>query len=145
MKTQTLKTLFLGILLLAFVQDASGQIGESRRDIIKEKGRDYEKGVTDEGNNYIGYEEEFTTERSGTYTRYKAYFFTKFDDGSEVCHSWKIIEPSSETNPWVSTFKRDLVEIGYMKWKDYESNIIYTVKVDEGFCIVSAWFDFDKQ
>ena len=147
MKNKIWKSLILGMCLIASSEQSFGQIGQNRRDIIKEKGYDYKPGTADDGTKYISYKEEFTTEQSGTYTRLKAIYFTTIDDGTDICHYWRIYEPSSETNPWVSYFKKRFVEVDYMKWKDYESNIIYELDVEDidGICIITAWYDFKKQ
>jgi hypothetical protein len=118
---------------------------QTRSDIIKETGYDYESGTTDDGTKYIVYQKELTTEQSGTYTRHKVIYFTTLDDGTEICNFWKVLEPSSETNPIVAYFKKNMVEVDYMKWKDYESGVLYEIEVEDGICIINAWYDFEKQ
>lgn len=145
MNTKIWKALMLGIILMTSLQQSFAQIGQSRSDIIKEKGYSYKSGTADDGTKYITYEEEFSTEQSGTYTQYMGIYFSTIDDGTEICHFWKIVEPSSETNPWVSYFKKNMVEVEYMRWKDYESNILYKLEVEDGICIITAWYDFKKQ
>jgi hypothetical protein len=145
MQTKIWKTLVLGTILIIASHESFGQIGQIRSDIIKEEGFNYESGTADDGTKYIAYEKEFTTEQSGTYTQYKVIYFMTLDDGTEFCHYWKILEPSSETNPNVAYFKKNLVEVDYMKWKDYESGVIYTIDVEDGLCIITAWYDIEKQ
>ena len=145
MKNKIWKALILGTILIASTQQSFGQIGKSRNDIIKELEYDYEPGTTDDGMKYISYGEEFTTEKSGTYTRYKFIYFFTNDDGTETCHFWMILEPSSEINSWVSYFNKELVKIEYMKWKDYETNILYTLDIEDGVCITTAKYDLNKQ
>lgn len=126
-------------------QTVFAQIGQTRADIIEDKGTNYEAGITDDGTKYIVYKKVFTTEPSGTFTRHKVIYFIILDNGKEVCHIWKHLEPASETNTNVAYFKKNMVEIDYMTWKDYETNIIYEIKVDEGLCVTTVSYDFDKQ
>lgn len=145
MQNKIWKTLVIGVILIGSIQHSFGQIGHSRSEIIKEKGYDYESGTTDDGTKYISYEEDVTTEQSGTYTQLKVIYFITTDDGTETCVGYRILEPSSETNTNVALLKKSFVEIDYMKWKDYEKEIIYTIEVKEGVCILTASFDFEKQ
>lgn len=139
-----LKITVSGILLSVFSISSNAQILQSRSEIIKERGYDYESGVTDSGTKYIYYDEETSTEQSGSYIRRKVFYFASLDDGTEYCQYWKILEPASETNPNVAYFKKRMVEVGKMKWKDYETNVLYTIEVAEGFCVITAWYDTDN-
>lgn len=38
-----------------------------------------------------------------------------------------------------------MVQIEYMTWKDYETNIIYKFDVEDGICTITASYDFEKQ
>ncbi|SDX33034.1 hypothetical protein SAMN05216556_1255 [Aequorivita viscosa] len=38
-----------------------------------------------------------------------------------------------------------MVEIEYMKWKNYETGVVYKLEVEDGVCIITAWYDFEKQ
>jgi len=141
-------TIKYSIALIAFLtfsyETVLAQIHQSRSAIVKEYGYDYSEGVTNDGTKYISYKKDMKTIPSGSYTRTKAYYFTKLDDGTEICYLWKIIEPSSETNTNVAGYKSKLVELGYMQWKDYETNIIYEIEVKDGLCITTAWWDNKK-
>ncbi len=145
MNKLNLQILTFGLMLCFSVLKVNGQVLQSRSDIIKENGYGYESGVTDDGTKYIYYDKEVTTEQSGKYTQCKAIYFTKLDDGTEICKFWRILEPKSETNPNVSYMKKNFVEVDYMKWKDYETGILYKIEVEEGLCITTAWYDFEKQ
>ena len=125
-------------------QTIKAQIFQTREDIIKENGYSYTSGVTDDGTKYIYYNKELNTKASGKYTHRKAIYFMKLDNGSEICYMWKILEPSSETNSNVAYYKSKYVEIAYMQWKDYERNIIYDIVVEDGFCVITAWWDDKK-
>src|SRR5690554_2380315 len=145
MRSNILNLLTLGFLMAVSIQNSYGQILKSRSDIIKEKGYSYESGITDDGIKYIYYDQEFNSEQSGEYSQRKIIYFTSLDDGTEICYLWKILEPSSETNPWVSYFKKNMVEVDYLKWKDYETGVLYKLKVEEGLCVITAIFDFKNQ
>lgn len=140
-----IKSIFVltNLLLLGF-HPIKAQLLQTRADIIKENGYGYTSGITDDGTKYITYETKVKTNASGNYTRVKAIYFTKLDNGTEICYMWKILEPSSETNSNVALFKKDFVEISYMRWKDYEHNIIYDIEVKDGICIITAWWDIEK-
>jgi hypothetical protein len=145
MRKNIMQILTLGIIMAFSIQQSYGQIAQSRSDIIKENGYSYESGTADDGTKYIYYDKEFTSEQSGKYDQRKVIYFITLDDGTELCSFWKILEPSSETNPWVYYFKKNMVEVDYMKWKDYESGVLYKLEVEDKICIVTAWYDFKKQ
>ena len=134
---------FTFFLILNTIQ-VKAQLSESRSDIIKEKGYSYKSGITNDGVKYITYDKKVNTNASGSYTQTKGFYFTKLDDGAEICYMTKIIEPSSETNSNVSYLKNKFVEVDYMQWKDYENGIIYDIVVKDGLCITSAWRDNKK-
>ena len=146
MKKTISRILILGVILIISNQQSFGQILQTRSDIIKEYGYDYESGTAVDGTNtkYIVYKKEITTEQSGSYTQRKVIYFSTLDDGTEICNFWKILEPSSETNSNVAYFKKNMVEVDYMKWKDYETGILYKIEVEVGLCIITAWYDFEE-
>lgn len=86
-----------------------------------------------------------TTERSGDYQQIKVIYFRETDDGKEFCHMWKLIEPSSETNSMVSYLKKNFVEVDYLTWKDYETELLYEIEVDKKFCVLTVWYDVMKR
>ncbi|WP_159039982.1 hypothetical protein [Christiangramia fulva] len=123
--------------------NVQAQIFQKKEEIIKDL-ESYESGVADDGSEYIYFDKEFNTKSSGEYTRRKVIYFVELDDGTKICNMWKILEPSSETNSFVSYFKDNFVEVDYMQWKDYETEILYAVKVDEKVCIVTAVYNNTK-
>lgn len=137
---------FVGLTVLFFfgLQTAKAQLFQTRSEIIKDKGYNYTTGVTDDGTKYIRYDKEMNTKASGSYTQAKVIYFTKLDDGREICYMWKILEPSSETNSNVAYYKSKFVETAYMQWKDYEINVIYDIVVKDGVCVITAWYDNKK-
>ena len=144
MKSKIKLILGLTFLLCLCSQSIKAQIFQTRAEIIKDKGYGYTAGVADDGTKYIYYENELNTNASGNYTQRRVIYFTKLDDGTEICFSWKILEPSSETNSNVAYYKSKYVEVAYMQWKDYERNIIYDIVVKDGLCIITAWWDNKK-
>lgn len=122
-----------------------GQLFQSREEIIRNNvGVSFKTDFTKDGNRFMYYEKPMKSNASGNYNLYKAMYFLNLENGSEICVKWSVIEPASETNSNVAYFKKKYVEIGYMRWKDYENNIIYDIEVKDGMCIVTAWWD-DKQ
>lgn len=136
---------FAGLLLVFALLPGHAQIGQNRQAIIAEYGDQYESGETDDGTPYISYEKSFTTEQSGTYTQIKALYFLEADDGSNICYKWILIEPSSETNAWVKYLNKEMVKIGYLKWKDYETNINYQLNVEDDYCLLKVAYDFENE
>ena len=136
----------LGIFLIFANLEVNGQILQTRSDIIIQYGPDYEsvpKG--DDGIDYIYYDKEFTSEQSGTFNRRTMFYFFNLSDEIDACIIWEIIEPSSETNRNVAhLIKKNLIDVGYMKWKDFGKNILYEIEVDfeEGLCITKSYYDF---
>lgn len=143
---QTKIKTILGLTALFFfgLQTAKAQLFQTRSDIISENGYGYTTGVTDDGTKYIRYDKEMNTRASGKYTQAKVIYFTKLDDGREICYLWKILEPSSETNTNVAYYKSKYVETAYMQWKDYEHSIIYDIVVKDDICVITAWYDNKK-
>lgn len=137
------KKLLLALLTLVMC-GSNAQLLQTRSAIIKELGYlgyGYKTGISDDGINYIYYDKEMNTIASGKYIQRKIMYFTKLDDGSEVCYLWKIIEPSSETNTNVANYRKKFVQIGHMQWKDYEINVMYEIIVKDGYCLILAWYD----
>ena len=135
----------LGVLLFSLTSEIKAQIGQSRSDIISEYGYNYETGSTDDGTEYLSYEREFSSDQSGAYISFKVIYFTEAEDGTQFCHYWKILEPSSETNAWVSSLNERLVKMGYMEWKDYETNTLYKLEIEDKICILTSWYDLEKK
>lgn len=141
MRKHYLQIFILGLILLLSSQNSEAQLSYTRSEIIKEKGNDYESGATDDGRKSIMYNEHFNSEKSGNFTRFSFFFFKTLANGKEICNLIRIIDPSSETNSNVGYFKKNLIEIDYMKWKDYESNVIYQIELVDGLCMTSIYYD----
>lgn len=141
---KTLITLFFLLFFILGSKESQAQIFQNKNDILKELGTPDDRGVSDDGLNYIVYEEDFNTKASGEYTRHKVIYFVEMEDGKQICNMWKILEPSSETNSTVSFLKDKYVEVDYMQWKDYETEILYDVEVEDEVCIVTAVYDDTK-
>lgn len=144
MQTKIKTIVGLTVFFLFGFQTARAQLFQTRSDIISKEGYGYTIGVTDDGTKYIRYDKEMNTKASGSYTQAKVIYFTKLDDGREICYMWKILEPSSETNSNVAYYKSKFVETAYMQWKDYEINVIYDIVVKDGICVITAWYDNKK-
>ena len=141
MKAKLLLLLGLGFILFAFQPSANAQILQTKAEILKTYGEPFSEGVTRNGENYLFYKIPVSTKNSGTYEQRRVMFLKKGEDGTETCYRWKIIEPASETGYNVTSFSRDLVQIGEMQWKDYGKGIIYEIKEVKGVCKITAWYD----
>ncbi len=136
--------LFVISYFLISINTVTAQIFESRADIIAELETEYKTGETENGTKFIYYDTEYTTEPSGEFTQRRYVYFTTMDDGKEICHMWKLMEPASETNTNVSYLKKRYVELEYMQWKDYEREVIYNIEVKDGICTTWVWYDNEK-
>ncbi|MGY5846608.1 hypothetical protein ACW6QP_04250 [Salegentibacter sp. HM20] len=138
---KSLVSLFILMFLFLGSKDTRAQIFQTKSQILEELGTPDNTGVADDGSKYISYETEYNTEASGKYTRHKVRYFVEMEDGTEVCNMWMILEPSTETNSFISYFRDNFVKTDYMEYKDYENEILYDVRVEDGICIVKARFD----
>ncbi|WP_439582429.1 hypothetical protein [Dyadobacter bucti] len=138
------RILALVIASISFCNSVNAQIFKTRQEIITEYGKPTSTGVADDGSQYISYDSYQTSSRSGRYKQLKVYYFTT-TPSMILCHMWRILEPSSETNGWVSTFKNKFVEIASTTWKDYETNITYKITVKDGFCSVEARYEPNRE
>ena len=136
-------TLILGIFLLSliFSQTAEAQILQTRSEIIETYGTPFSSGVLESGEQYLFYKYPVTTKNSGTYLQRKVLYLKESDNGEVTCFKWKILEPSTETNFNLTSFKENLVQIGENQWKDYGKGIVYELKVKKGVCAITAWYD----
>ena len=148
MKTIISTFLMLGVILIISNQQSFGQLFQTRSEIIKEHGPDYESDTSSNGTKYIVYKTELTTEESGTYTRHWVMYFTTLDDGTEYdgiefCHFWQIFEPATETIPNMDYFNKIMTVVDFLKWKDDESGILYKIDVEDEISIITSWYDFE--
>lgn len=135
---KNLKTLLIFALTLIFSAKVSAQILQTRNEVIDIYGEPFHTGVTEKGENFHFYKIPITTKSSGTYDQRRIMFFKTFDDGSEVCYKFKIVEPSSETLDNIASFSNDLVQTDEMQWKDYGKGIVYSLKEIKGVCLITA-------
>lgn len=132
-------------LLLGYSNFTKAQLLTDKEEIIKEYGINYKTGVTDgQKVNYISYLNKIKRESNYTFDQLKVMYFINLN-GKEVCNFWRILEPASETNFNVKYYKANFVELEPMKWKDYEKNIIYTIEVKDGICVILASLDLESK
>ena len=143
MKNTTKLLLGLSLMILSCT-NAQAQLTQTRAEVITSFGFPTATGTTEDGTPYIYYDKNITTVASGQYLQRKAMFFTTADDGNQICYMWKVLEPSTETNWNVNYYKSQYVEIGNMRYKDFEHNIIYDLDVKDGLCITLVWLDSAK-
>ncbi len=141
MKTNTQLLALIAVISLFISHTTQAQILQTKSEIIEAYGEPFSAGVTKDGENFLYYKIPITTKNSGTYQQCRVMFFKTNSDGSETCYKWKILEPKSEMNYNISSFTNDLVEIGDMKWKDFDRGIFYQIEEKNGACKITAWYD----
>ena len=143
-----MKKILLVLALLGIVSLSNAQIGQTLKEVKERYSNAFSEGFTDseaEGETlyYVSYEEEMETPQSGSYTRVMAMYFFK-NEPDALCAMWIAIEPGSETNPTVNYFNKELVRIKDMIWKDYETNLLYTLRIKKGSCITTCYPDLNN-
>lgn len=128
-------------IFLSFQPVASAQILQTYSEIVEMYGAPFYEGITENGEKILYYKIPMRTETSGIYNQRKVMFLKKADDGTEVCYKWKVLEPSSELKLNITSFNRNLVQIGDRKWKDYGKSIVYELEKVNGVCAITAWYD----
>lgn len=141
MKTHFKLLLATGLLFFTFTTSTNAQILQTQEEIIETYGEPFSSGISKQGEKYMFYKIPVTTEASGTYNQGWVLYLKTFSDGSEVCHKFKIVEPTSETIYNINSFNRDLVQTDDMRWKDYAKGITYTLKEVKGVCLITAEYD----
>lgn len=132
-----MKLKFIVFLIVLFSLNVNAQLGATKSQIIQ-KHQDYEMNKADDGSDYLIYEVEYEG-----YTTVVACYLTDIgDDKAQECYKVIIIEPSSETNAWVKSFKqKNYVKLEGMVWKDYENSVVYKVEVTDDSCFIMKYFD----
>lgn len=143
-----MKKILFVLALLGIVSLSNAQIGQTLKEVKERYGDTFSEGYTnpdeDGGTFYhISYEEKMETPQSGSYTRIKAMYFME-NAPDALCTMWLIIEPRSETNPTVKYFNDNMIRVKDMTWKDYETNLLYTLMVKDDACITTCYFDFNN-
>ena len=150
MKMKSIRIIFTAILFVLCMVNAYSQIFKSKSAIVedlKENGFEYEENVLSTGEEYISWDRNQAADGED-FISLKACFFIELDDGDQVCHKWQILEPASQINRFVSSFREaELVEVDRLTWKDYETEIIYRVELNEDrdICFVAAWYDMKEE
>lgn len=142
---KTIVTHLIGIFLVffSFGQVAEAQILQTKSEIIATYGEPFSSGVNSDGENYLYYKIPVTTKNSGTYNQCRVLVFKPSTHGEEICYKWKILEPATETNYNITSFTKDLVQVGDMKWKDFDKGIFYTIENVNKICKITAWYEND--
>jgi hypothetical protein len=140
------KTLAIFMLIAASTQ-LNAQIFSTKSEIINLKGTNYEKGYTNDGYEYLLYILEGTDKYGESYYYAAKYILFEIEDLEEpMCLVKEIIEPKNRVNEIVATLKKDYVELDYLKYKDYETDMIYDVsffEIEDGseFCLITIYHD----
>lgn len=144
MKLQ-LKCIIL-LILVFFGIKLDAQVLRSKSEVIELKGNEYTSGFTKEGNEYLLFTQVGEDKYGDTYPYAEQYIFYELENMEEpICIIKKIFEPSSMINEIVPILKRDYAELSYLKFKDYETNMIYKVDLleidDTKYCTITIYFD----
>lgn len=134
--------------LLGIAGLSKAQIGQTLKQVKEEYGFSYTEGFTTSDDNsksmyYISYNEPMSTPQSGSYSRTKAMYFLE-NAPDAMCMLWVIIEPASEANPTVNYFNKQMVRVKDMVWKDYETNLLYSIVVRDGLCSITCYIDLNN-
>ena len=137
-----MKNLIFLLLPLLVTFTSTAQLAQTRAEIIEKYGYDYKTGTTDgDATPFIYYEKMFTTDASGTYKQTEAMYFFTTTEGVKLCYLWRLIEPDTETNNNVIYLNSKYVKRKTMEWKDYRTGAVYSMKVEDGLCVISAWLE----
>ena len=143
MKTHFKLLLAAVFLFFIYTPCIEAQILQTQEEIIETYGEPFSSGISKSGENYLFYKIPVNTEASGSFNQGWVLYLKTFNNGSQVCYKFKIVEPTSETNYNINSFNRDLVQTDDMKWKDYAKGITYTVKEVKGVCLITAEYNND--
>ena len=128
------------LLLTMFVLSTplQAQFGLTKSDIAGKKGWNYKTGKTTEDNvEYIYYELETKNASGEKYIYVEVFYFN--DKG--YCYQKKIMEPIEEINAWVKYYNKEYVSLGNMRWKDYNSGVVYRIEKDDKIVIVTSFWE----
>ena len=142
------------LMLLLGVQAAKAQLGSSFDDIIKKFGTIHGISTADQqertianrqfastSNGFIHYRLQDSSAASGKYSRSLYFYFTQPEEGNEYCNEELIVEPNSEKDNWIDTYKSKYQEIGYRKYMDTTNNVFFKIRIRGHFCAVNIWYD----
>ena len=140
-----MKTIIMLILQLIAVSTVYPQIMKTMKEVIDSKGAISDSDFTEPDNDgfklfYISYEKQMETVHSGKYTEIRVFYFTEKKQDA-LCVMWKIIEPSSEINTNVKFYNLHMVKKDNLTWKDYETGLIYSIVLKDGFCVTTCTID----
>lgn len=141
-----MKKILFVLALLGIASLSSAQIGLTLKQVKDKYGINYTDGFTNDIADrmyYISYEEQMNTIQTGSYTRTKAMYFAD-NAPDKICIFWVIIEPASEANPTVNYLNKHMVRVKDMLWKDYETNLLYSLEVRDGICLTTCYVDLNN-
>ena len=117
-----MKPIYLCLLFLILSVNLFAQgLGRSKSDIINAYGNNYELGNKTPT---IMYKKIIERSDNSSYESVKIYWFDKND----ICKIVMIFEPIREINAWIKTFNKEYVKVEEFTWKDYSTEIEYTLE-----------------
>ncbi len=138
------KNWIIALMLFAF-STVNAQVGESLSDLIEVKGSKYEEGFTqanDEGDSlyYVSYTQDVLNESQEIVEITKAYYFLE-KASDATCIEWRLIMPIDEVNAVVRFYNNTYVKLDDMLWKDYETNVLLYLELDDPILIITSYKD----
>ena len=123
-----MRKLLLVVIMFVFVGQAMAQVGYTKQQVIQRQGTEYEIGWDDDGElilHYVHY-----THNGHKYLTY--YFFNK----DNMCIASGIADSIGKANDYIKLFDKKFVLIDKLKWKDYETGLIYKMKLNDQVCTI---------
>ena len=133
-KAPLILTIFFFLLNNAQVK---GQIYETKSSIIQKYGKPDTDYIDDAGINVLLYKEWGVDSNGNSTPKQQAYYLKEYG-GSFRCYRLQRFEPLSDINDWVRHFEKEFVKTGALEWKDYESNLEWSIEKEEEYIIIST-------
>ena len=129
------KYIFLLIWIFILPLFAKAQLGSTKSEIIHKYGDNYKEGETVDGIPFVSF-----TDINGTTVSTSCYYFVK-----GICKWSRLILPSSGSVSYLNTLNSQFTKVANLTWKDYKSNILFVVSIDELNFITTSYYDVDNK
>ncbi len=115
----------------------NGQIYDSKSSIIQKYGKPDTDHIDDAGINVLLYKEWVIDSKGNSIPKQQAYYLKKYG-GSFRCYKLQRFEPLTDINDWVRHFEKEFVKSGDLKWRDYESNLEWSIEKEKEYIIINT-------
>lgn len=129
MKLIALKAFILCILMIGSLQDSSGQIGLTRKEIIQKHGYNFKSGEASSGQlRYMAYEDETVN-----YEKTTVYYLIAMEDGTEKVLREKLLLPRSFADEVIRNLNQNFVKKGPMRWVSFRGSttLVYELEIEK--------------